>query len=111
MRRAESCNLVASMFLLLSSSLGGRCPHGLHFQLDVDAVADQHTARLERLVPFQTEVFTIERAGRDEPDALVAPGIGGAAAVLDLERDRPRHVPDGEITGHAVAGVLELLDP
>jgi hypothetical protein len=40
-----------------SGGPGGRRPDALNFQLDVHAVADQHAAGLERLVPLQSEVL------------------------------------------------------
>ena len=82
----------------------------LHLELDVDAIADQHAAGLEHLVPAEAEVLAVERRLRDESDPLVAPRILGAAAVLDVERHLARHVADGEIADDAVAIVRDLLD-
>ncbi len=36
----------------------------LNFKLDVDGFANQHAARLERSIPLDTEVFTVDCGGR-----------------------------------------------
>src|SRR5215216_1765973 len=92
-----------------SGGLLGRRLHGLHFELDLDALAHQHTAGLERLVPREPEVLALDGRLGDEPDALVAPRILGLAAVFDVERDLPRHVADGELAADAVAVVPDLF--
>src|SRR5699024_9558164 len=46
-----------------------------------------------------------------EPDAGVAPRVGGGAVKLDVEGDRLGDVADGEVTGQLVLGVGNLLDP
>src|SRR5262245_60644055 len=118
MSRTDSRILVASMMRLLScqswgdgsSSLHGRGPYALHFQLDVDAVADQDAARFEDLVPVQAEVLPVERGLRDEADPLVAPRVLRAPAVLDVQRNRPRHVADREIAGDTVTALRQRVD-
>src|SRR5262245_18819925 len=94
--RASMVVLLLSGRLRGSRGLDGRRSHAFHFELDVDAIADQHAARLEHLVPLETEVLAVEGGLRDEADALVAPGIFGATAVLDVERDWAGHVADRE---------------
>src|SRR5258705_8709453 len=99
--------------LLLTETLGGLGGRGLHclyFELDADAVADEHAACFEDLVPAQPEVFAVDRRLRDEPSPLVAPGVRGPAAEFDLERHLAGHVADGEVTDDAVAVVRQRLD-
>jgi hypothetical protein len=43
------------------------------YRLDLNAIADQHAAGFEYLIPLQTEIFAIEARLRDEADALAAP--------------------------------------
>src|SRR5688500_8219938 len=83
---------------------------GLHFELDLDAVADEDAAGLEHLVPPESEVLPVESGFRDESDSLVAPRILGSAAVLDVEGYLARHVADGELSDDAVASIFEPLD-
>src|SRR6185503_16599065 len=79
-------------------------------ELDIDAIADEHTAGLQSLVPLESEILPIERGLRNEAHALVAPWILCSAAGLDVEDDFPRGVADGEISGDAEAIVIQLFD-
>jgi hypothetical protein len=83
----------------------------LHLELDLHAIAHQHTAGLERLVPLEAEVLAVEGPLRGEADPFVAPGVLAAAAVLDVERDLAVDVADGQLAGQAVEFRAELLDP
>src|SRR6185436_2808056 len=94
--------LIASMMGLLGANdsrrrVAGLGVDGLDVELDVDAIADEHPAGFEHLVPLEAEVLAIDRRLRDEADALVAPWIQAAASGLDVERDRARDVADGEL--------------
>src|SRR5690606_35218755 len=62
-----------------SRDLRGRGAHGLHLDLDVDALADENAARLERLIPLEAVVAPVEGRRRGEGGPLVAPGILGDA--------------------------------
>src|SRR5882724_997397 len=93
-----------------SGCLLGGCLHGLDFELDFDAVAHQHAARLQHLVPAKAEVLAIELSASHEADALVAPRILGAPAILDVERDAARHAAYGEVTDQPVAILRQLFD-
>src|SRR6185436_13536095 len=72
------CAIMVSSSRLVLCSLrsrrlrGGRL-HGLHLELDVDAIADEDAARFEHLVPPETEVLPVEARLREERDALVTP--------------------------------------
>lgn len=77
-----------------SRSLHIRCSDCLDVDIDIDTVADEHAAGLERLVPFQAEVFPVDSLSRDESDVLTAQQIRGSAAVLDFERHLARRVAD-----------------
>ena len=57
---------------ILLRGLHGRRFDCLHFELDVDAVANEHAPRLKHLVPFQAEVLSVDGRCRDEADALVS---------------------------------------
>src|SRR5690349_7992925 len=85
--------------------------HCLHLELDVDAIADQHAARLEQLVPLQAEVLAIDGRRRQEADALVTPRILRASAVLDVERDLAGDVADRQLADDAITLAAHLLDP
>src|SRR5262249_13907988 len=87
-----------------------RCPDGLHFEIDVDAIADEDAAGLEHLIPGETEVLSVERRLCGEPDALVTPRISGAIAVLDVEGDLACDVPDREVSEYTVVSVVESFD-
>ena len=56
----------------LLRGLHGRRFDCLHFELDVDAVANEHAPRLKHLVLFQAEVLSVDGRCRDEADALVS---------------------------------------
>src|SRR5262245_29100995 len=100
----------SSSSFLPSRRLRGRGLHRLHVELDVDALADQHAAGLEHLVPGEPELLAIDRRLRDEARALVAPRVGAAAAVLDVEHDLADDVANAEDAGHAIALVGHALD-
>src|ERR1041385_5349559 len=96
----------------INPSLGPRppalCLRELRVDRDLDVVADEHSTRLERDVPGETELTPFDLRRGAEPGLLVAPRIACAAALLDLQRHGPRHAGDREIARHAeiVAGAL-----
>src|SRR4051812_40189149 len=109
MFRTAGFVLVASMMTLPSihssrrglRSLGDRRLYGLHLELDVDSVAHEHAAGLQRLVPLQPEVLPIDRGLGGEADALVAPGILGPAAVVNVQTHLASDAPDRQPTDDA----------
>src|SRR5262249_7434591 len=95
-------------------SRSGRCcgSHGLQVELDLDALADEHAACFEHLIPLETEVLAVDRRARDEAASLVAPRILASAERLDVERDLAGDAANREIADHAMAvlpGGLDLL--
>src|SRR5215468_6603168 len=114
MSRTRDWVLTASMAASgwFECSCGGvarRGVDGLDVELDVDAVADQHAAGLEQLVPRQAEVLAVDRCLRDEPDPLVAPRIDAAAGRLGVERDLAGRVADRELADHAQPAAADVL--
>src|SRR3954454_24353029 len=103
-----SCSFAWIEFCL--RGLCGRRFDRLHFELDLDAIADQNAAGLEHLIPPEPEVLPVESGLRDESDSLVAPRIFGSAAVLDIDGHLACHVADGELSDDAIAILLDLLD-
>src|SRR5439155_22572997 len=55
-------------------------------------------------------VLAADLGGRADSGALVAPRGGDRAEVLEVERDRPRHVLDREVAGEPVGAVARVLD-
>src|SRR4029453_6757053 len=71
--------------------------HGLEVELDPDALADQEAAGLQRLVPGDVEVLTVDVARGHEPGAQVAPRVDGHALELDVEGGGPCAVADRQV--------------
>src|SRR5512132_3129163 len=69
----------------------------LDLDADLDVVADEDSASLERLVPGQPEVAPIDLAGRGEADPLAPPWILAPALVARLQRQLARRAADGEV--------------
>ena len=83
---------------------------GLDVDLDVDVLADEDAAGLERLVPLQPEVPAIDPRLRREGHALVAPGVLAAAELFDVELHGLGHPVDRQVAGHGVLLLAGLLD-
>src|SRR3954447_17452311 len=62
-------------------------PNGLDRDFDLHLLADHHTAGLQRLIPGDAEVLTINFGGRAEPDDLATPRSAGQALELDVQGD------------------------
>src|SRR5256885_8771821 len=103
----RTMGFTASMVISSGRARCGRVD-GLHVELDVDAVPDEHAARLEDLVPLEAEILALDRRLRDEADALVAPRVLAAAGGLGVEHDLAGDVADRQRAGDAevAAGVL-----
>lgn len=74
---------------------------GPNLDVDVERVAEEQTAALQRRVPHQAVHLPIHsqpRAG-SESDGLV-PGIGTAAGTGRLPHDLTGHIADGQIPVH-----------
>src|ERR1043165_7729405 len=73
---------------------------GLDLGLDFDRIPDEHAAGLERLVPRQAEVLSIDRRLRRERGADVAPRVLCLAVLLDAKHHLARDALDGQIADH-----------
>src|SRR4029453_5168770 len=75
--------------------------HELHFDVDPHAVRDEHTAGLDRLIPAETTLPTIELGVTAEPRALLPPRVLAAALELAVENDLHRLVAHREVAERA----------
>src|SRR5690606_37106429 len=83
---------------------------GLTVDKDTDLVGHEHAARLEGLVPGQTEVLPVDLRGSGEAQLLLAPRVLSASRLLGLEDDRACHTADRQLAGDAVLRVAEALE-
>src|SRR2546423_4353874 len=65
----------------------GRLLDGLHVDLDLDLVADQDAAGLQRLIPLQTPLAAVDLGRGVGAGALAAPRIFAAPFVGHVEGD------------------------
>src|SRR5581483_5194354 len=81
------------------------------FDVDLDFVAHEHAAGLERLVPLEAPLAAADRALRAETEAIVAPRILAGARLLDVEDDLVRLIANREIARDFVvaARAFDLL--
>src|SRR5690606_35828850 len=68
---------------------------------DPDLVADQHTACLERLIPGESEVATVDARAGGEAHALAAPRVRATAVEAHVERHLSSYVADREVAHQA----------
>ena len=92
------------------AATGGGLLHGLELDRDLDLLADEHAAGLERGVPDEPEVAAVERGLGGEAGALVAPRVLAGAGELGVEDHLALHAVQLEVARHAVARA-GLLDP
>src|SRR4029077_18408959 len=88
----------------------GLVQDGFDLQVDLDLVADQEAAALQRAVPMQAEVLTVLyglRAGGRSP---VAERIDGAPGGVSLQRNRPLDASHGQGAGDGVLVFARLAD-
>src|SRR5688500_100012 len=71
--------------------------HTLGTDLDLDLLADEHAAGLERLVPRDAELFAVDLGGRAEPDDLLAPRALRVPLELDVELDLAGDVANRQV--------------
>jgi len=72
--------------------------HELNVEADGDFIADKNAAGLQRSIPSQAEVLTVELGGRRRSQARAAPRIlGGRGSSLYGENHRARHVANGQV--------------
>src|SRR3954471_6838426 len=83
-------------------------PFGVDDELDL--VADDNAAGLEREVPLEAPLFAAHFGLGAEADAGVAPRGSLRSEVLTLERDRAGHAADSEITVQDEFAVAVVFD-
>src|SRR3712207_7711821 len=83
---------------------------GRHVELDLDPVTDQPATRLQRGVPGQPPVAAQDGQGALEADPEVAERVQRRAGQREVDGHRAADVLDGQVTGHRVPVVVELLD-
>src|SRR6478752_7403387 len=76
---------------------------GLDGERDLDLVADEELAALERLVPLDAEVLPVDRGGRLGAQLGLAPRVGLDAEELRGQVDRLGDAVDGQVAGDHVA--------
>ena len=92
----------------MSSKLG-RAHKAFVEQLDLDLLADDHSARFEGDVPLQAPVLAVDLGLRGETDAGAAPRVADDAVELQVEVDRPRDTLDRELrVQHEVVAVVSI---
>ena len=82
---------------------------GLDGDGDVDLVADQQAAAVQRDVEVDAEVLAGDGRGALEADAGAAPRVAVGAEDLDVEGDRLGDALDGQVAGdeQALAAALD----
>src|SRR6185312_646332 len=73
---------------------------GLQLEVDLDLLADEETAGLQRLVPLGAELLALDGHPAVEGELGLPPGILGLPQPLDGDGDRLRDVTDREVAGH-----------
>src|SRR4051812_34981865 len=84
-------------------SSGSGVADGLDLDLDLRQLGDEDTAALERLVPRQAELLTVDLGRCGEDGLVVAERVGQRALVLEVEGDRAALAVHGQL---AVDGPL-----
>src|SRR5688500_17640098 len=77
--------------------------HGLHLDLDLDIVADEDSTGLERGIPRQAEIASVDLRLSAEAHALAAPRITAPPLERRIQHDFARHVANGEVADDAEA--------
>src|SRR3954471_16173737 len=84
--------------------------HSGDVELELDLLADEHAALVEREVPREVPVATVDGRAALEAGAEVAPRVVGGAGELELHGDGVGLVVDGEVADEGVDVVLDLRD-
>src|SRR4051812_10316646 len=92
--------------MLLSSLAVSRRPDGLHLEMDAQIVAHEDSAGLQRLIPGQPEVATVDLRIGGEAHARVPPRIAAASLVGGVERHLARRAADREVADDPEAVAL-----
>src|SRR5439155_16888168 len=80
------------------------------FERELDLFADEEAAGLERDVPGQAPVLAVDARLRAETRVHAARRILRLTRIHNVQRDRPRHVPDRQVARHLVVVVRRALD-
>src|SRR6478672_10520363 len=83
---------------------------GRDVELELDLLADEHAAGLERGVPGQAPVLAVDGGRALEADAQVAEGVTGRAGGLELDGDRLGDALHGQVAGDQPGGGVLALD-
>src|SRR5207245_1960271 len=70
----------------------------LNLNCDLDLIPNGHAASFQQLIPDQSEISPVDLATGAESNALATPGILGLTFEAHIERNRPRHSADREIS-------------
>src|SRR5450631_2610203 len=81
----------------------------LHIQHDLDLLADENAAALDRDVPGQAEVLAVDLSGGLEAGAGAAPWVGADATEVQVEAGRLRDSLDGQQALESVVADLGRL--
>src|SRR5438105_13150491 len=84
--------------------------HELDLDRQLDVVAEDPAAGIERLVPVEAEVLPVDLAFRLEAHALTTPWAARAPLKFGVERDFARGALDREIADELQLGVDVALD-
>src|SRR5258706_15362793 len=83
----------------------------LDVDLDLDRVAHQPSAGLERHIPAQSPVLAVDGGRGAEAGDLVAHDVLPAAEKLRVQDDLARHSPDCQLADDASVAGIGRLDP
>src|SRR5688572_9886364 len=85
--------------------------HGFDLQGDPHLVPYQNSARLQRLVPAQSEVPTVDSRLSAEPRPLVTPGVLLHTLQTHVEGHLFGYVADGKVPNHAGTVAVTTFHP
>src|SRR3954451_5019639 len=109
-RTSSPCQkLLLTVSLLTVSHLLGALDSG-NVELELDLLADEDAALVEREVPGQVPVATVDRRFALEADAEAAPRVHRGASELPVDGDRVGLAVDGEVADQGEDVVVDLLD-
>src|SRR5262249_41885677 len=78
---------------------------------DPDLVPEEEAAALERLLPGEPEVLSVDRAAGPQADTVVPPRVALGPLDHRLQLDLAGRIPDREVAEDAEPRSAERLDP